>query len=49
MDAKKQEHLERAGWSVGDAVDFLKLSPEEAALMELRTAISNRLKSRRLK
>ena len=48
MDAKKRKQLQKAGWSVGDATDFLNLSPEEAALVEMRVALSRSLKARRL-
>lgn len=48
MDAKKRKRLEAAGWAMGDAVDFLKLSPEEAALVEMRLALSRTLRERRL-
>ena len=48
MDAKKRKRLERAGWSVGDAAAFLKLTPEEAALVEMRVALSRSLKAWRL-
>lgn len=48
MDAKKRKRLEKAGWSVGDAADFLNLAPEEAALVEMRVALSRSLRARRL-
>ena len=48
MDAKKRKRLEAAGWAVGDAADFLKLSAEEAALVEMRLALSRTLRERRL-
>jgi DNA-binding XRE family transcriptional regulator len=48
MDARKRKRLEKAGWSVGDAAAFLKLTPEEAALVEMRVALSRSLKERRL-
>src|SRR5580704_14493298 len=48
MDAKKRKRLEAAGWSVGDAAAFLKLTPEEAALVEIRLALSRSLRERRL-
>lgn len=48
MDARKRRRLERAGWSVGDAAAFLQLTPEEAALVEMRVALSRSLKERRL-
>jgi DNA-binding XRE family transcriptional regulator len=47
MDSKKRKRLEAAGWSVGDAADFLKLTPEEAALVEMRVALSRTLRERR--
>lgn len=48
MDAKKRKRLEAAGWSIGDAAAFLKLTPEEAALVEMRLALSRSLRERRL-
>ena len=48
MDAKKRKRLEAAGWTVGDATAFLKLTPEEAALVEMRLALSRSLRERRL-
>lgn len=47
MDPAKRQRLEAAGWSVGDASDFLGLSPEEAAFIELKLALSKRLKQQR--
>ena len=47
MDAKKRKRLEAAGWTVGDATEFLKLTPEEAALVEMRLALSRTLRERR--
>ena len=48
MEAAKRKRLEAAGWSVGSATDFLKLSPEEAAFVELKLRLSESLKRRRL-
>ena len=48
MDVKKRKRLEAAGWTVGDATAFLKLTPEEAALVEIRLALSQTLRERRL-
>ena len=48
MDAKKRKRLERAGWRVGSAAAFLGLSEEETALVEMRLALSQSLKERRL-
>lgn len=47
MDAKKRKRLERAGFAVGSAAEFLDLSPEEAALVEMRLALSRALRERR--
>jgi DNA-binding XRE family transcriptional regulator len=48
MDAKKGKRLEAAGWQVGTAAEFLKLTPAEATLVEMRVALSQSLKERRL-
>lgn len=48
MEAKKRKRLEAAGWVVGDATEFLGLTPEEAALVEMRLALSRSLRERRL-
>ncbi len=47
MEAAKRKRLEAAGWSVGSAADFLKLSPEEADFVELKLRLSESLKRRR--
>jgi DNA-binding XRE family transcriptional regulator len=47
MDAKKRKQLERAGFAVGTAADFLDLGAEEAALLEMRLALSRTLRERR--
>ena len=47
MDAKKRERLEAAGFTVGNASDFLDLSAEESALVAMRLALSGELRSRR--
>ncbi len=47
MDSDKRQRLEAADWSVGDASDFLGLSPEEAAFIEMKLALSKRLKQQR--
>jgi DNA-binding XRE family transcriptional regulator len=48
MDAKTRKRLEAAGWAVGDTAAFLKLTPQEAALVEMRLALSRSLRERRL-
>jgi DNA-binding XRE family transcriptional regulator len=40
MKARKRARLERAGWIVGTAYDFLKLSPEERRFVELKLALA---------
>lgn len=47
MDARKKKRLEDAGWRVGSTQDFLGLSPAEAAYIELKIALSDKLKERR--
>ena len=49
MKASKQKALERKGWVVGDAKDFLQLSPEEEAYIELRLKLAEGLKARRVR
>ena len=40
MKTSKRAKLEAAGWAVGSAKDFLGLSPEEAAFVEMKVALS---------
>lgn len=47
MDANKARKLEAAGWKVGDASDFLDLTPEEAEYIELKLALAAGLRDRR--
>lgn len=47
MKLAKHKRLERAGWSVGSTTDFLELSPEEAAFVELKLRLSESLRQRR--
>ncbi len=48
MDTAKRQRLEAAGWRVGTAADFLGMLPEEAAFVELKLALSKRLKQTRI-
>lgn len=48
MDAVKRQRLEAAGWCVRDAADFLELSEEEVAFIEMKLSLSRRLKELRL-
>ena len=49
MNATKLKRLRAAGWKVGSAKDFLKLSDEEAALVELKLSLASALKQARQK
>ena len=43
MQASKRKKLEAKGYRVGSAADFLGLSPEEAALIDMKAKLSNQL------
>ncbi len=47
MRRTKRQKLERKGWRIGDAQDFLGLSQQEAAYVELRLRLADNLKARR--
>lgn len=47
MERKKRGRLEAQGWKIGDAADFLSLSPEEVAYVELKLSFSQNLRERR--
>ncbi len=47
MKTSKRKALERAGWRIGDARDFLDLSDVEATLIEVRLALATELRTRR--
>ncbi len=49
MRATKRKKLEDRGWKTGSANDFLGLSPDEVAYIEMKLALSDSLKTRRLK
>src|SRR4030042_4712466 len=49
MDKAKQKRLEAKGWKVGTTTDFLRLSSEEARYIELKLALSEHLKKRRMR
>ena len=48
MDTEKQERLEAKGWKVGPVQEFLALSNEEMAYIELKLALSKAMRERRL-
>lgn len=47
MRLSKRRKLEKRGWRIGSARDFLGLSEEEAAYVELRLKLAHSLKHRR--
>jgi DNA-binding XRE family transcriptional regulator len=47
MHASERKRLEAAGWTVGDAGDFLQLEPDERAYIELRLRLAEGLRARR--
>ena len=40
MDKRKRARLQSRGWKVGTTAEFLNLSAEEAAIVEVRLALS---------
>lgn len=48
MKGTKRARLEANGWRVGSVTQFLELTPEEAALVETRLALSEALRQRRV-
>lgn len=49
MDKAKIKRLEKKGWKVGDAYEFLGLTPEEKEYVEIRLALSREMRERRIK
>ena len=47
MNRSKTDRLEKAGWKVGSAAEFLGLTDEEAALIEMKLALARSLKDLR--
>jgi ribosome-binding protein aMBF1 (putative translation factor) len=47
MKKSQQTRLKKAGWKVGTAEDFLGLTDEEAALIEMKLALARDLNHRR--
>lgn len=47
MNSAKKRRLEGGGWRVGSAKEFLGLSEDEAAFVELKLALSDELRDRR--
>jgi len=49
MTTEKRRKLEKKGWRVGSVADFLELSPEENAYVELKVRLARELRQRRQK
>jgi len=49
MDKRKKTKLAKKGWKVGSVADFLDLSAEESAYIEMKIALSEKLKARRIR
>jgi DNA-binding transcriptional regulator YiaG len=47
MDEQKRKRLEAAGWKVGDTQEFLGLSDDEMAYIDLHITLSDALRERR--
>ena len=47
MRKETRRRLERAGWAIGDAGDFLELSAEERRFVEVKLALADGLRRRR--
>ena len=48
MAKRKKEMQKRKAWRVGTVAEFLSLSAEESAYIEMKLALSEKLKERRL-
>ena len=44
MKPEKKRRLEEKGWRVGAAEDFLELTPDEAAMVEVRLKLADAVK-----
>jgi DNA-binding XRE family transcriptional regulator len=47
MEAAKKGRLKAAGWGTGSVADFLELSPEESALIEIKVRLTELVKKAR--
>jgi DNA-binding XRE family transcriptional regulator len=47
MDKRKREKLAKKGWKVGSVAEFLDLSAEEVSYIEMKLALSEKLRERR--
>ena len=49
VKASKKTELEKKGWKVGSASEFLDLTDEESSYIDLKLSLSRALKKQRLK
>lgn len=47
VDKRTRKRLESAGWKVGDAREFLGLTDEETAIVELKVGLANAVRAQR--
>ncbi len=47
MDKRKRATLEKKGWKAGTTAEFLDLTDEESAYLEMKLALSEKLRERR--
>jgi len=47
MDKRKKDKLAKKGWKIGSVAEFLDLSAEESAYIEMKLALSEKLRERR--
>jgi ribosome-binding protein aMBF1 (putative translation factor) len=47
MDAAKKKRMKEAGWDTGSVADFLELTPEESALIEIKLRLTELVKKER--
>jgi DNA-binding XRE family transcriptional regulator len=48
VNKSKRTGLERKGWKLGSAEEFLELSQQEAAYIDLKLSLSGKLKKKRI-
>ena len=49
MNKRKKDKLAKKGWKTGSVAEFLDLSDEESAYIEMKLALSEKLRERRLR
>lgn len=47
MDVAKKKRLKEAGWRTGSVAEFLELTPEESALIEIKLRLTQLIKKAR--